>query len=73
MRIAFHAPLKPPDHAVASGDRQMARNLIAALERGLGGPVWLASRLRTRDGAGDAAVQAALMAEAEAEIARLVP
>lgn len=73
MRIAFHAPLKPPDHPVASGDRQMARNLMAALERGLGGPVWLASRLRTRDGAGDAAVQAALMAEAEAEIARLVP
>ncbi len=73
MRIAFHAPLKPPDHPVASGDRQMARNLMAALERGLGGPVWLASRLRTRDGAGDEAVQAALVAEAKAEIARLTP
>ncbi len=73
MRIAFHAPLKPPDHAVASGDRQMARNLMAALERGLGGPVWLASRLRTRDGEGDGAVQADLVAQAEQEIARLTP
>ena len=31
MRIAFYAPLKPPDHPVASGDRAMARGLIAAL------------------------------------------
>src|SRR5215207_1918078 len=32
MKIAFYAPLKPPDHPVPSGDRQMARLLIAALE-----------------------------------------
>src|SRR5215208_5146079 len=32
MKIAFYAPLKPPDHPVPSGDRQMARQLIAALE-----------------------------------------
>jgi hypothetical protein len=32
MRIAFYAPLKSPNHPVPSGDRQMARNLIAALE-----------------------------------------
>ncbi len=31
MRIAFYAPLKPPDHPVPSGDRRMARLLIAAL------------------------------------------
>ena len=73
MRIAFHAPLKPPDHPVASGDRQMARNLMAALDRGLGMPVTLASRLRTREPQGDAAAQAALMAEAQSEIARLTP
>ncbi len=32
MKIAFYAPLKPPDHPVPSGDRQMARMLIKALE-----------------------------------------
>ncbi|MFN4090791.1 MAG: glycosyltransferase family 4 protein [Alphaproteobacteria bacterium] len=29
--IAFYAPMKPPDHPVPSGDRRMARLLIAAL------------------------------------------
>lgn len=33
LRIAFYAPLKSPDHPVPSGDRQMARMLIACLER----------------------------------------
>lgn len=42
-RIAFYAPLKPPDHPIASGDRQMARMLMAALERS-GQDVFLASR-----------------------------
>ncbi len=32
-RIAFYAPLKPPDHPIPSGDRQMARMLLAALGR----------------------------------------
>jgi glycosyltransferase involved in cell wall biosynthesis len=31
MNIAFHAPLKSPHHPVPSGDRLMARQLIAAL------------------------------------------
>ena len=31
-KIAFYAPLKPPDHPIPSGDRQMARMLFAALE-----------------------------------------
>ena len=48
MRIAFYAPLKPPDHPVASGDRAMARALIAALERA-GHEVTLASRFRSYD------------------------
>ncbi len=30
-RIAFYAPLKPPDHPIPSGDRQMARMLLSAL------------------------------------------
>lgn len=31
--IAFHAPLKPPDHPIASGDREIARLLVQALEK----------------------------------------
>ncbi|TGV66584.1 glycosyltransferase family 1 protein, partial [Mesorhizobium sp. M00.F.Ca.ET.149.01.1.1] len=45
MRIAFYAPLKSPNDPVASGDRQMARALINALEHG-GHSVELASELR---------------------------
>lgn len=45
MKIAFYAPLKPPDHAVPSGDRLMARQLIAALEKA-GHEVSVASTLR---------------------------
>jgi len=59
MRIAFYAPLKPPDHPVASGDRAMARALIAALKLA-GHEVTLASRFRSRDGSGDAKRQAKL-------------
>ena len=68
MRLAFHAPMKPPDHPVPSGDRAMARALIAALEAG-GARVDVASDLRTRDGGGCDSVQAALIARA----ATLVP
>ena len=32
MKISFYAPLKSPEHPVPSGDRQMARALIKALE-----------------------------------------
>jgi glycosyltransferase involved in cell wall biosynthesis len=45
MKIAFYAPLKPPDHPVPSGDRQMARQLIAALGS-KGNIVTVASQLR---------------------------
>jgi glycosyltransferase involved in cell wall biosynthesis len=48
MRIAFYAPLKPPDHPVASGDRAMARALMAAL-RTAGHEVALASHFRSYD------------------------
>src|SRR5689334_23157095 len=51
MRIAFYAPLKPPNHPVPSGDRRMARLLIAALQAA-GHDVEIASVLRSRDGAG---------------------
>jgi len=52
MRIAFYAPLKPPTHPVPSGDRRMARLLMAALERA-NHRVELASRFRAWDGSGD--------------------
>ncbi|MCV3205364.1 glycosyltransferase family 4 protein [Mesorhizobium sp. YC-39] len=45
MRIAFYAPLKSPNHPVVSGDRQMARMLVKALEHG-GHSIELASELR---------------------------
>src|SRR5579885_2121428 len=52
MRIAFYAPLKPPSHPVASGDRAVARLLIEALRRS-GHEVEIASTFRSREGAGD--------------------
>lgn len=51
MRIAFYAPLKPPDHPVPSGDRRVARLLLEALQRAGHEPV-LASRLRSFEGEG---------------------
>jgi glycosyltransferase involved in cell wall biosynthesis len=70
-RIAFYAPLKPPDDPVPSGDRTLARALLAALgHSGLGEPE-LASRLRSRDGQGDAGAQRSILAASQDEIARL--
>ncbi len=46
MRIAFYAPLKSPDHGIPSGDRQMARALIKALEHA-GHEVETVSQLRS--------------------------
>ena len=59
MKVAFYAPLKPPDHPVPSGDRQLARALLQALRAG-GHETFVASRFRSYDGAGDAARQARL-------------
>ncbi len=72
MRLAFYAPLKAPDFPIPSGDRAMARALIAAFQAG-GASVTVASTLRSRDGVGDAGVQAELVARADAEIARIIP
>ena len=63
MRVAFYAPLKAADHPVPSGDRTIARLLLAALERAgatRGWQVEVASRFRSFDGAGDADRQARL-------------
>lgn len=59
MKVAFYAPLKPPDHPVPSGDRQLARALLQALRAG-GHDASLASRFRSFDGGGDPARQARL-------------
>ena len=56
MNVAFYAPMKPPDGTGASGDRQMARAIIAALQLA-GHRVELAARLRSHDATGDAARQ----------------
>ncbi len=59
MKVAFYAPMKPPDHPVPSGDRTMARLLVKALETA-GHEVTLACRLRSREPTGDPARQARL-------------
>lgn len=61
MRIAFYAPLKPPDHPVPSGDRRMARLFLAAWRAGGHQPV-VASRLRSFEGCGDVERQVRLSA-----------
>lgn len=71
MRIAFYAPLKPPDHPVPSGDRRMARLLIAAMEQA-GHEVELANRLRSRDGDGNPQRQARLAKIAKGRADRLL-
>ncbi len=59
MRIAFYAPLKPPDHPVPSGDRQVAQLFLKALRLAGHQPV-LASRFRSYEGRGDQQRQARL-------------
>ncbi len=61
MRVAFYAPLKPPSHPAPSGDRRMARLLMAALARA-GHEVEVASVFRSYDGQGDCMRQARLKA-----------
>ncbi len=69
-RIAFHAPLKPPDHPTPSGDRRMARLLLDALSRA-GYTPEIAGTLRTRDGEGNPRIQSDMIDRATAEIDRL--
>ena len=71
MKIAFYAPMKPPDHPVPSGDREIARALRDALASA-GHDVALASRLRSFDAGGDAVRQARLHRIGERIAKRLV-
>lgn len=68
--VAFYAPMKPPDHPVPSGDRAMARNLVAAI--GARATVDLVSRLQVHDGIGEVAFQSEMQSLALAETDRLI-
>lgn len=70
MRIAFYAPLKSPNHPVPSGDRQMARMLIAALTSA-GHEVEVASELRSFSASPEEGAHDAILAKVPAEIERI--
>lgn len=70
MSIAFYAPLKSPEHPIPSGDREMGRLLMRALERAGFTPV-LASGLRAYLPEGDCAL-ADLKGQASAEAESLL-
>ncbi|WIY26175.1 glycosyltransferase family 4 protein [Parasedimentitalea psychrophila] len=70
-RVAFYAPMKSPHHPVPSGDREMARNLIAVIGAG-GADVDLVSEQKIYDKHGDGDVQQDLRAQAQGEAARLI-
>lgn len=70
-QVAFYAPMKAPTHPNPSGDRQIARLTLRALDRAGFAPVTV-SELRILDLEGDPALQAQLRSEAEVEAARLL-
>jgi glycosyltransferase involved in cell wall biosynthesis len=71
MKIAFYAPMKPPDDAIISGDRETARLILKALEAE-GHEIELVSRLRTWQRMPDPARFAELEVEAREETRRLL-
>jgi glycosyltransferase involved in cell wall biosynthesis len=71
MRIAFYAPLKAPDHPVPSGDRTIARLLVAAMKKG-GAAVEIASRIRTRISTPSEEAQRAMAGKGRAAAQRLI-
>ena len=71
MKVAFYAPLKPPDYPVPSGDRQLARALLEAL-RASGQEVFLASHFRSFDPRGNVVRQERLRSIGEGLAQRLV-
>jgi len=71
MRIAFYAPLKPPDHDVPSGDRRVARLLVEAL-RLAGHEPFLASHVRSLDPVGRPYRQKKLASDGQRVAGRLI-
>ncbi|TNJ47734.1 glycosyltransferase family 4 protein [Phaeobacter sp. B1627] len=70
-RLAFYAPMKAPTHPTPSGDRAMARSLMALLQEG-GAEVLLASDLRLHENLGDRDQQALLQQRAARDVGRLI-
>lgn len=68
--VAFYAPMKAPDHPTPSGDREIARLTLIALERA-GFLPRTVSDLRLLEKAGDRDVQRCLDRAAKNEAARL--
>src|SRR6266851_784423 len=71
MRVLLHTPLKPPDSATPSGDREMARGLVRLLRR-LGHTVVMPAASRVAPGVPAPAAHLALERRARREAARLV-
>lgn len=71
MRIAFYAPMKPPDDPVPSGDRRMARLLMEAMRKA-GHKVDVAAKFKTREGSGDPVQQRRILKAGEKWAERLV-
>ncbi len=71
MRVLLHTPLKPPDHPVPSGDREMARGFARLLER-LGHKVIMPGASRVAQGVPEPAAHLALERHARRQAARLV-
>ena len=71
MRIAFYAPMKPPEHPNPSGDRRIAQLLMRALGQA-GHQVHLASQHRSYDGIGNAATQAVIKQEGDTQAVELL-
>lgn len=71
MKIAFYAPLKSPAHPVPSGDRLMARQIIAALKMA-GHEVEVASELRSFTPTPDAGPRVEIARQAKSEVEQLL-
>lgn len=70
-KVAFYAPLKTPDHHIPSGDREVARLMIAALARA-GCEVELASRVISYQKRPSSEIGGERRRQAEAEAERLI-
>ena len=71
MRVLLHTPLKPPDHSVPSGDREMARGLARLLER-LGHEVVIPAASCVLPGVPPPEAHLALERRSRAQAARLI-
>lgn len=71
MKLAFYAPMKPPDHPTPSGDRRMGRLLWKALEHA-GFDLELVSTFRSLETSGDVQAQIKNEREGRLEADRLI-